>query len=103
MTTAITAVLIATIAATVAAMAWLKPETGSTADNAAGAVLALIGFPLGTALMLHQAWMEIALVTIVTWALTVGFTRGRERIIWTTAACSGTAILAWLTNSGRLG
>ena len=99
LTTAIAGVLVATIAATVAVMAWRKPAPGSEADNAAGAVLALIGFPLGTALILQHAWAEIAAVTIAAWVLTVGFTKGRESVIWTVAAWSGTAMLVWMTQS----
>jgi len=78
-TTAIATVLVAAIAATVAVIAWQKPAPGSKADNAAGAVLALVGFPLGTALILQHAWAEIAAVRIAAWVLTVGFTRGRAR------------------------
>ncbi len=81
-------------------MAWLKPATGSRADNIAGGVIALVGFPLATLRIVQAAWAEIATVTIIMWVLTVGFTRGRETVIWTIAAWSGTAILGWMAQIG---
>ncbi len=96
-TTAIAAILVTAIAATVACMAWPKPAPGSKADNVAAAVLALVGFPLGTTLLVQHAWAEIAALTIAAWGGTVGLTKGRETVIWTVAAWSGTAVLVWMT------
>lgn len=96
-TTAIAAILVTAIAATVACMAWPKPAPGSKADNVAAAVLALVGFPLGTTLLVLHAWVEIAALTIAAWGGTVGLTKGRETVIWTVAAWSGTAVLVWMT------
>ena len=98
-TTAIAIVLVGAVAATVTYMKRLKPEPRSRADNAAGAFLAIIGFPLATVLMLERAWAELAVVTIILWFLTVGTTKGRERVIWTVGAWAGTALLVWMARN----
>ena len=95
-TTAIAVILIAGIAATAAWAAWRKPAAGSKTDNTVAAVLGIIMVPLRAVLLWLQAWAEISAITIAAWILTVGSTRGRERIIWTVAASPAAIVLAWM-------
>ena len=96
MTTAVAGILIATIASTAAWAAWRKPAAGWKANNTVAAVLGIMMLPLGIVLLWLQAWVEIGAVTIAAWILTVGSTRGRERIIWTVAASPAAILLAWM-------
>lgn len=93
-TTAIAAIAITAIAVMIGYCAWRRPVRGSTAEMVAISLVALC-----TALIMQNAWGEIAAVTLAIWVLTVGVMKRRETIAWTVAAWSGTAVVVWMAQN----